>query len=315
MLKSQFIKLIRAAAEPLNIDCTVFGGNWCIELSKNKERKYLVGNTLPLNDAVVFRVVRNKNICSDILQRNGVAHVPHKIFFAPQVLMGRKELIGNHSKIENLEKEFHLPWALKINNTSGGLGVSIVHSDAERESALIDIFAKHSTVCVSPFRNILHEYRCVVLAGENLLTYEKLRPFVIGDGKSSLIELIAQFSKENKGINNVHQELFDKTLVPKLADVPRQGEKVFLQTKHNSSYGTTCQEIEDELASELSIRAARAVNAKFVTVDIIFTEEYGYEVMEINASVLLNLYSMLSDRNFNQSIAVFQKALDYLFAE
>lgn len=315
MLKPQFIKLIKTAAESLGITLSLFSDDWAIELTKNDLTKYLVGNTLPLNDSVTYRIVRNKNLCSDILDKHSIANVPHKLLFSPSVLMRRNQSKGNMGELQDFIMRNNFPLIVKLNNTSGGEGVYLVSNEPELENVLSSIYKKESTLCLSPFRTILNEYRCVVLNGKCLLLYEKLRPFVTGDGKKTLFDLIYEFYKSNYEKKEKLEDLFDANLLVKLNCIPKENERTYLQWKHNSSFSTSCLELHNEDILKIALEAAKVINAKFVSVDIIYSRENGYEIMEINASVLLNLFSSMSIENFEKAVQIYSLALREVFPE
>src|SRR5690606_30229960 len=82
------------------------------------------------------------------------------------------------------------PLVVKPNEGTGGIGVVKVTTQAELEKAVQNIFQKGQSVSLSPYHEILNEYRLVMLDGECQLAYNKQRPQLQGDGTSNLRTLI-----------------------------------------------------------------------------------------------------------------------------
>jgi glutathione synthase/RimK-type ligase-like ATP-grasp enzyme len=311
----EFIKLINDASAQLGIDVKHLSTNWAIKLEKNGASKFIVGNTFPLNDSACFKIARSKDLCSEILSSNAVKNVPHELLFSPTVLLRRKNTGGNLSVLENFIKKNGFPFLIKRNNSSRGDGVFLVNNETEAENILGTLYTTDSTICLSPFRKINSEYRNVVLKGECLLSFEKQRPYVTGDGISTTIQLISNYLDRYKGNYLKYPRLFQESLLDKLTMIPSNGEKLFLQWKHNASFGVTYEVVDHKDVNDLAILAAKSINGKFVTVDIVHSDTHGYEVLEINASVVLNTFSSLSQTNYQMALSIFKKALAEVFNE
>src|SRR6266516_2524672 len=133
MHRPEFIKQIDHAASSLEIDVTYLTGNWAIQLAKDGVTKFIVGYTFPLNDAACFKIVRNKNLCSEILTANNIPNVPHKLILSPDILQKRKNKIGNFKIIEQFISENGFPLLVKKNNSSKGEGVYLLNNEPELE--------------------------------------------------------------------------------------------------------------------------------------------------------------------------------------
>jgi glutathione synthase/RimK-type ligase-like ATP-grasp enzyme len=312
-MKQQFRNIISDAAKELSIGIKFFSDGWCAELNYNNVIRHIIGNTLPINNVSVYRIVRNKNICFDILKNGNISATPHISILSPLSRLNRGSKESLSECISKVIEEYDFPLVVKRNETSSGNGVFITNNKVELENTLNKLFSYNNVITISPFRKIKSEFRVVILNGESLLCYEKIRPFVTGDGNSSLIQLIE--AKFNKYTGMANLELVDPSLNPSLFVIPDKGEIVYLQDKHNSFTSSTCATINSNELNLLAINAAKFVGAKFVTVDIIYSENNGYEVLEINASVVLNLFANLSNENYYQVKNIFKKALISIFSE
>ncbi|MES1181862.1 MAG: hypothetical protein ABUL44_03615, partial [Flavobacterium sp.] len=180
MHNPEYLKLINEAATKLGINAVHFSDNWVIKLIKKNSTRFIVGYTFPLNDSACYKIARNKNLCSEILTLNNIANVPHLLVFNPRILEKRKSSKGNFEILKKFILENWFPFLIKKNNSSRGDGVYIINNEPELESILTKVYITDSTLCLSPYRKNIREYRNVILDGKCLLSYEKQKPFILG---------------------------------------------------------------------------------------------------------------------------------------
>lgn len=315
MHNPEYIRLITKAASELKIDATSFSENWAIKLSKSGVIKFIIGYTFPLNNSACYKIARNKNLCSEILTLNQIPNIPHYLVFSPTILKKRKASKGNLEIIQKFIAENGFPFLIKKNNSSGGDGVFMIANEPELEDVLSAVYNTDSTLCLCPYRNNIREYRNIVLDGECLLTYEKLRPFILGDGKKTILELLSEFKVEQSQVVSKAGNFIDESLIKKFNEIPKQNEKVFLQWKHNASKGTKYETVNNVEMQRLAIKAAQAINANFVSIDIAHSDKFGFEILEVNASVVLHQFSSTSADNYLKSLEIYKLALQSLFNE
>lgn len=310
-----YIGTITKAAEALKIKVETLSDNWAIQLEKNGVVKYIVGYLFPLNDASSFKIANNKNLCSDILSQNDIPNVPHQIVFSPFKLIERRSHVGNLDLLRKFIQDHKYPLLVKRNNTSKGVGVFLVKTEPELENVLAKVYSTDEAFCLSPFRKNIREYRNIVLDGKCLLSYEKIIPFVNGDGVRTIIELLAEFINNAKNKSLRQKPVFDESLTVQFSKIPLKDEKVFLQWQHNRFLGTKYQKINSLEIEKLSISAAKSIGARFVSVDIIESEQFGLEVLEINASVFIHSPILLpaTNKNYDETSQIFQLALEKIF--
>ncbi len=315
MHRPEYIKIIEEVSLTLNIGVKHLSDNMAIQLKKNGITKYIVGNTFPLNDSACYKIARNKNLCCDILTANNVANVPHQVLFSPTVLERRRIEKGNYERIHNYILDNGFPLLIKKNNSTKGEGVYLVNNEAELENVISKVYVTDSTLCLSPFRNNICEFRNIVLDGECLLSYEKQIPFVIGDNKRILMELISEFVKKNVDSTIKPEKIFDISLINKMTYIPQQNEKISLQWKHNRNIGIKYKLVNDLVLNELAVKAANAISARFVSVDIIYSDKYGFEVLEMSPSVSIHFPILSSAKSdvCSKEIEIYKLALKKTF--
>lgn len=315
MHRPEYIQLIKEIAPKLGIKVDFFSNNWAIRLRKDRITKFIVGYALPLNDSTCYKIVRNKNVCSEILTSNNIPNVPHQLILNPAVLEKRKSPTGNFKIIEQFILQNGFPLLIKKNNSSKGEGVYLINSEPELETVLSKVYTTDISLCLSPFRANIREFRNVVLDGRCLLSYEKKIPFILGDGRRTILELLSEFLKTNAATNSKIGNLFNESLMTRLNDVPNKEEKIFLQWKHNRFIGTRYELIENDELKQLSIDATNAINGRFVSVDIIQSEKFGSEVLEINASVGIHfpIYYSNSEKVYEKELEIYSLAFKKMF--
>lgn len=312
MHKTEYINIINEAASKIGITVDHFSDNWAIKLTKNQAIKFIVGYTFPINNSACYKIARSKNLCSEILKVKGVPNVPHYLLYSPSVMKRRGLSIGNSEIIKGYLSKHGYPFVIKKNNSSRGDGVYLITTEPEMEDVLAKIYTTESTLCFSPYRPNIQEFRNIILNGNCLLSYEKQRPFVLGNGKSTLLELLSAYQKSHKNLSSKGL-LFDDTIAKGFNSIPAQNEKVYLHWKHNNAWGVSYQLVEIEELKTIAISAAEAIDAKFVSVDVIYSKQHGFEVMEINASVVVNMFATQCAENYRKVVDLFTMALQDVF--
>ena len=314
MHSPEYIDLIYREASALGMTVRYYADNWAIEIALGNSKQFIVGYTFPLNDSACYKIIRNKNLCSEILAARGVPCVPHDVIYSPAHLEKHGNDNGNFLNINKFIKKYGFPILVKKNNSTKGEGVHLLQNASQLERTLAQLYTTEAAFCISPYRKNIREYRWIVLDAECLLGYEKHIPSVIGDGKRTVVELLSAYVVENPQLKNKKGKLFDPLSIKKMTDVPVCGEIIPLQWKHNRLIGSSYSLVERDDMATLALNAATAVNARFVTVDIVESPECGIEVLEINASVGLHFtFAESGSDNYQLAASVYRKALKKIF--
>ena len=196
---------------------------------------------------------------------------------------------------------------LKTNN--GSLGIGVYHiTDYEM---LYDKFSKYSlsqsSFSICPFYNIENEYRAIILDDEIQLLYKKIKPTVIGDGKSTIKELLINFNKNyysNYAGNN--------------KDTILEKGKVYEDNwQFNLSRGAlSSMEIFDQDKIQICNIVNKIINnidVGFCSIDIIKTKNNEFYVMEINSGVMMDAFVMQNDNGYMIAKRIYSLAIDKCF--
>lgn len=306
MYGPMYKKLIKDICENLNIDFQEITSD-LLCLIKNKQKEYIWSRRFPLTSLSVGRIVDSKSLCSNVLFSNGIPVVEHQKLFRYDTEEFNLLKKSNVEICFEMLKE-HSQIVLKPDNSCEGSCVFKCCTFKEIEIALFTIFGEYKFAAVSPYINIKNEYRAFYLEGSILLIYKKIRPFVIGDGISSLKTLV-----DLKYDNN---DFFDNKFINN-SIIPLKGEEVIVGWKHNLSQESTPELVEDlsmiEKISNLAVNVGSIINAGFVTIDIVEEYDNKFKVLEVNSGVAMDQFLIKHNNGYNIAYDIYESAIKYLF--
>ena len=192
-----------------------------------------------------------------------------------------------------------LPVLLKPNDSSSDRHVSVAYTRAQFYAAAREVFAASKKLLV---QRIARGSDCsiVVLDGEVLMASEKTRPYVLGDGHSSIRKLIAASQRRSRAAGHPTELRADDVRVGRqlahkrqtLATVPRPGQRVELLPCGNLGVGGDIRVVTDVLHAELralAIRVVRDMGLRIASVDLVLSQPSDAPpkrctVLEVNAA-------------------------------
>ena len=195
----------------------------------------------------------------------------------------------------------------------GGKDVYFCNSKEEIEITIKKVFEENKdTLSICPYLDIEYEYRTIYLDGKIEFAYKKSKPFVIGDGKASVKDLIENI--EDKNINFSFCRDLDMNYVP------AKDEKIIISWKHNLNSGAIPILIDEndkyiDKVKAIAKKAGDTMNAKFASIDISQTKEGKLFVMEVNASVCMNKFSEIVPNGYKIAKEIYGKAIDKMFEQ
>lgn len=275
---------------------------------RSGQRSYFKYNTLDINPVGASDIAKDKGYSYFFMERMGYPIVPgSKTFFSNQWA----EAIGSDQNIDAAyrhAKELKFPVIVKPNSGSQGAGVSLVHNKNEFYSTVRAIFKSDRIVLVQqPVRG--KDYRLVVLDEKIISAYERIPLNVIGDGKSTIGNLLERKQRDfiassrdtrintddpRIGIKLKHQGL-------SLESVLVKGQRVFLLDNANLSTGGDSRDVINSVHPEftqLAVRLTRDMGLRLCGVDIMVNGDIGqkpsdYWILEINAAPGLDHYAKI----------------------
>ena len=296
--------IIKKICEDKGISMRDASFGYITELSKDGKVHHIVGESLELNSASSYKIASDKFACFSVLVQNEVPSIQYHMIFNPET---RSDYENNDMmKAMILFDQYGGKVILKANDSSEGKDVFCITSKEELKKKIIEEFANHKdSVSICPFYEIGYEYRAIYLDGEIIFCYKKEKPYVVGNGKKNLQELM-----EDARIENTYDDL-DLTYIPKL------DEKVEVSWKHNLCLGGVPNlEIDDETRKavyDIAKRAGDAIGIKFASVDIAETKEKELLVMEINSNVCMKKFAANVSNGLQIEYEIFSNAIDKMF--
>ncbi len=304
--KRLFVQMIKEICEEKGIDYRILSYNWIIELIKDNKIRHITGFRFDLNPEAAGRIVCDKYGTYCILEANNIPCIKHQIVFNPSV---RSKYISSEGIYKDVIDFFdkYKKIVVKPNYGSEGKNVFLCSSLKETEQAIKKIFETEPTLSLCPFYDIKIEYRAFVLNGKVKLIYGKEKPFIIGDGKSTMKELI----------ENAKYVRLDNLLEKNLSYIPEYGEKIDVSWKYNLSGGATPKILENgKMYSDiekLALDAARVANVKIASVDIIRDSNDNLLVLEINSGICGMKFARLIDDGYDRIKLLYSQAIDEMF--
>lgn len=300
-MKSNFARLIDVICREENIELRSFSDDWAHKLTRDGQDAFITGYQFSLNPASSKELAQDKALTYSVLTDAGVPAAVHE--FLP-------------SFTEESEKDF--PYAaiyeactkgcgeavLKDNYGTGGNKVFRISDRETYVKTLKKIWEGSYAASLSPFYEIDEEIRVVVLDGEGRLFLRKDRQAVIGNGRDTFETLVLADPKKAENIG----------VIPKkeLSRVPADGEKVYLNWKHNLGQGATGVVVTDEkLKEELSgiaRRAQKALGLRFCSVDIVKVNG-EYMVLEVNGGVMMEHFAGQNETCFETAKGIYRDAI------
>ncbi len=300
-----FHSMIKEICLEMDIKVEKLSYDWVLQLSKEGKVRHITRNLFDNNPQATGKIVADKYATYEVLKSQNVPVIKHTMIFNPAI---RGEFIPKEGIWNTVVTEFEKSGKLvvKPNDQSEGIGIELCNSLRETEIAIQKLFNQNNTaVSICPYYDIKTEYRTFYLNGEVLLIYGKTKPFVIGDGKSTIQELAKTLHfSNNPNILNPY-------------DIPEKGKKVEISWKHNLSGGAIPTILEKgELYQEiekLAKQAGKAMNMNFTTIDIIHTTDDKLYVMEMNSGVCGTIFAEVVDNGYEIIKNIYRKAIEELF--
>lgn len=306
-----FHKIIRELCLEMNIKMEKLSYDWILQLTKDGKVRHITRNLFDNNPQATGAIVADKYATYEVLKSQEVPVVEHKMLFHPALRSAYvpEEGIWN-IVISELSK--HKKIVVKPNHGCEGKGTELCHNLREAEIAIQKLFQQeNASVSICPYYDIQTEYRTFYLNGEVLFMYGKTKPFVVGDGKLSLEKLIEALHLPDRKVVQDNLSLLD------MAYVPKEKEKVEISWKHNLSGGASPNLVEKgelyQKIESLAVKAGKAMNMNFATIDIIQTVDNNFYVMEVNSGVCATIFAKTVEGGYDMIKDVYRKALKAMF--
>lgn len=263
--------------------------------------------TLDLNNVASADIAKDKDYAKYFMKYHGYSVAESQTFFEDSwaKMLGSNRTVNEAIKYAN-KKGY--PVVVKPNSKSQGTGVCVVYNAKALKNALNKIFKIDRVALVEEYKPGL-DYRIVVVEKEIISAYERIALSVVGDGKSSILNLLKQKQKFFEEIDRDTRIDFDDIRIKlklkndklSLKSILKKGEKVFLLDNANLSTGGDSIDMTDKMHKSfknIAINLTRDMGLRIAGVDIMITrgditqdvKNCEYYVIEINAAPGLDHY-------------------------
>ena len=259
-----------------------------VEYGNKKHKEIVIEGNKTDRDSYIFPIITDdKYIAKNIMKKAGV-NVPDAILLDKD--MTEKDID------ELLHDHYNTKLVVKPRNTNYGTGITVFSKPASRKLILNAIeyaFKFDDSILIEQYVKG-KEYRFLVVDGKCVSIVHRRNASVVGDGKSTIRELIKAKNKEPWHALTGSPVKVDKPVEEFLKlqeltydSVVSKGKRVTLRTNSNCSTGGESVDYTDAIPTKfkkVAEKAAKAFDAKICGVDIIIDdlEKDSYSVVEIN---------------------------------
>lgn len=294
-----------------------------ISLKKGDHIEYVKQATKTSKDAYITALImENKLVTKKVLEKNNIK-VPKGGYYE-----NIEDALGDYYKYKGNQI------VVKPKSTNFGIGITIFKGDFTKEeyNRAVEIgFENDNEILIEEFIKG-KEYRFLVINDEVCGILHRVPANVVGDGKSTIRELVEEKNKNplrGKGYKTPlekislgeAEEMFLRESNKDFDYVPLENETVYLRENSNISTGGDSIDFTDDIDDsykEIAIKAARSVNAKITGVDMMISDikekasSNNYGIIEINFNPAIHIHSY-PYKGLNRKVA--EKVLKLLFGD
>jgi glutathione synthase/RimK-type ligase-like ATP-grasp enzyme len=253
------------------------------------------GSPYALNDANAASLARDKWFCAEALRAANLPGLAGRLFFVTKRWSEMRSPGREPEDARAFAETAAYPIFCKPISASNGLHAEIIDDAAAFEDYMQRVAREHFAILAQPYVRGA-EHRVFVLNGRALFSYRKHQPSIVGDGRSTLGELLA--SAEILGKRNARDE--SGALLIHDA-VPARGVRISVEGPANRSAGGGSANLADGAPAplaQLAIKAADALGLKLAGVDI-FDVSPAHDlgelvIIEVNSNPMI---ATLEDHN------------------
>lgn len=309
-MTNNFKELIKKICIEENIKYNFLSKDWVIMLEKDEKTRFISGYKFDLNAHAMGLIADDKYALYEVLNTKNIPVIEHKIVYNKTNNLDYAIGCNTYEYVKEYFQKNNKNIVIKPNDGTCGKNVFNVTDENEIDIILDKIFLKNFSISICPFYKIKHEYRAIMLDGENVLLYAKYLPIVTGDGHKTTRQLLLDFN---------HDYFINKLNDSKYDDVLPKNKTFRYNWKFNLSQGSVAKKVSDKLLQDKLIKIAKQVckeiNLKFGSVDIIETTDNELLVLEVNSGVMLENYVRLNPDEYETVKNIYKNAILNLFKD
>ncbi len=259
-----------------------------VELELNGHKEFAIEGNKTDRDNYIFPIITDDKFVSKQIMADFGLTVPQAVLLESDM---------SEEEVEEIVSKFYNKTAVvKPRNTNYGTGITVFSKKVSKKELLHAIeyaFKFDTNVLVEEYAKGM-EYRFLVVDGKCLSIAHRRAASVVGDGKSTIEELIdkkndepwhrltgSPVKKDQLVVEHLELQGYNyNTVIP-------EGKRVFLRTNSNCSTGGETIDYTDVIPAKfkkIAEKASKAFDAKICGVDIIIDDfnKDEYAIVEIN---------------------------------
>lgn len=290
--------IIKNICEEKGIEYVLVSKDWISVLRKENKTRFIVGYKFDLNDHAAGQICDDKYALYDTLKKFDIPVAEHCILFKNYDVNLVKEYAAKYS------------YNIVVKSNTGTCGNSMYHTLNEKElfDAINELLNKHFSISICPYYEIKNEYRTIVLKGKTELFYGKEKPVVIGDGKSTIYELLCVF-------NNYYFKSYKEQ--KELQRILVKNETYEFNWQFNLSKGSKPFFVQNEslknTIEQIALKVMTILNLQFASIDIIELTTGELLVLEANSGVMMDNFVELVKDGRQIATSIYEKAIEAMF--
>ncbi len=300
-------QLIQEICRELNINCTFLSKDWVILLEKDNQRRYITGYKFDLNSQGTSNIVDDKYALYEVLKNNDIPIINHQIIYNENNKNNYAIGCNDYNSVIDFYEKNNNHIVIKANNGTCGNEVFNITCIDEIKPCLKKLFLFNQSLSICPYYEIENEYRTIILDGEVLISYKKIKPVVIGDGIKTIKELLLDFN---------YNYFKDKLNDSKYEIILEKNTQFEYNWQFNLSKGAKIGIVNDnvyKIIVELAKKVAKIINLRFGSIDIIKTVDNKYYVMEANSGVMMKYYINNEKNGYDIAKKIYKKVIIKMF--
>lgn len=306
-MENIFSKIIKEICDEKEINFTLLSNDWIIKLQKNNKIRFIVGYKFGINSHSVGLIFDDKYATYNVLKSLDIPVIEHKIYYSSSNNNDYALKYNSYDYLKKIFEQFNNDIVLKINSGSLGTGVYHIKDYKTLYDKFLSYNSSKSSFSICPFYDIKNEYRAIVLDNKIQLLYKKIKPVIVGDGKSTIKELLMKFNKNYYSDYNKDNK----------NEILENGKIYEENWQFNLSRGAISSlDIKEEDKNQIFNIVNRIINnidVGFCSIDIIKTINNEFYVMEINSGVMMNAFMIQNDNGYMIAKRIYSLAIDELF--
>ena len=292
--------------------------------------RYFKYNHIDVNTSGASEIAKDKDYTRFFLDNLGYKTIAGKTFYSDE-WAGNIESDQTFDKAALYAESVGYPVYVKPNGSGMGYGVHMVHGPEDLEGAIQDAGLYDKIILIQKAVSGMTDVRIVVFNGEVVCAYLKYPPKIVGDGQSSVSNLIKKYITDLESMGRpVSIKSDDVRIIQyvrhqgvEMDDILEAGREVVFLPNSNLSMGATGVDITDTLSEEWkqwALELTQKMNLTRCGIDVFIADDMSgsvgeYVVLEINHSPGLAHYKTLNEKAAGRVENYYKNILDYLANE